>query len=341
MYKFPVGSVAKANNTTICRFALIAFLSSCAAAPDPAKANSEHWQSVTTNLPQVSAGKIKRFEVSSQLAPTRALIANRTVDVWLPPDYPDAAERYAVVYMLDGQMLFDAKQTWNQQEWGVDEIGTKLQAHATPNSPRPFIVVGIHNAGAARASEYFPQAPFNSLPPEIQLAHRQSQRQSAAPVYSDAFLQFLTQELKPGIDLRFRTSKQRRDTMVIGASMGGLMAWYALVEHPNVFGAAGCMSTHWPGGDPALLEPTFSSLAKYFQSRLPKPEHHRIWFDFGTQTLDALYPPLQARVDESMTSAGYGKHAKLWRTMRDEGAEHSENAWRKRLPDVLRFLLAP
>jgi predicted alpha/beta superfamily hydrolase len=323
-----------------CLYSLIALMCGCATAPNPTKAKSELWQSVTTNLPQVSAGKIERFEVSSQLASTRDLISNRTVDVWLPPGYPDAAERYAVVYMFDGQMLFDATQTWNKQEWGVDESGTELQAQTARKNLRRFIVVGIHNAGAARASEYFPQGPFNELAPEIQLAHRQSQRQAAAAVYSDAYLQFLTQELKPGIDQRYRTSNQRRDTVVIGASMGGLMAWYALVQHPKVFGAAGCMSTHWPGGDPALTEQTFSSLAHYFQSRLPKPAHHRIWFDFGTRTLDALYPPLQAQVDASLEKAGYGKHPQLWRTMRDEGAEHSEDAWRKRLPDVLRFLLA-
>lgn len=83
---------------------------------------------------------------------------------WLPPGYPAAAP-YAVVYMHDGQMLFDAAQTWNHQEWRVDETAAALIA---AGRVRPFVVVGVWNVGAARVSEYFPQKPWEALTPAQQ-----------------------------------------------------------------------------------------------------------------------------------------------------------------------------
>ena len=84
-------------------------------------------------------------------------ISNRHVDVWLPDNYNDN-QLYKVVYMHDGQMLFDAKTTWNGQEWGVDEWANQLQI---TQETSPFIVVGIHNHPKLRWYEYFPEQAFS------------------------------------------------------------------------------------------------------------------------------------------------------------------------------------
>jgi predicted alpha/beta superfamily hydrolase len=112
--------------------------------------------------------------------------------------------------------------------------------------------------------------------------------------------------------------------------MGGLISLYALCEYPDVFGGAGCVSTHWPAGDGIVID--------YMQTALPDPAAHRIYFDYGTETLDADYEPYQERADEVMQRAGYTEGAN-WITRKFPGADHSETAWRARVEISLRFLL--
>jgi predicted alpha/beta superfamily hydrolase len=137
-------------------------------------------------------------------------------------------------------------------------------------------------------------------------------------------------ELKPFIDKTYRTKPGRSDTFTMGASMGGLISAYAMIEYPEVFGGAGCLSTGWPAANGAVIE--------YLRHHAPDPSTHRFYFDLGTASLDAMFPPWQARADSVVRAAGYvaGKSF-LSRTF--EGAEHNERAWRDRLEIPLRFLL--
>ena len=89
-------------------------------------------------------------------------VRSRNIDVWLPKDY-NSNEQYAVLYMHDGQMLYDSTTTWNKQEWGVDEVMTSL---IDQGKIRKTIVVGIWNT-TDRHAEYFPQKPFESLTKEF------------------------------------------------------------------------------------------------------------------------------------------------------------------------------
>jgi predicted alpha/beta superfamily hydrolase len=116
----------------------------------------------------------------------------------------------------------------------------------------------------------------------------------------------------------------------MGSSMGGLISQYAMSVYPDVFGAAGCVSTHWPAGDGIALDD--------FAAHLPEPATHKYWFDFGTATLDASYEPYQQRADEILRTAGYVE-GQNWITKKFEGAEHSEKAWRQRVDQPLRFLI--
>ncbi|HEY9041945.1 MAG TPA: alpha/beta hydrolase-fold protein [Rheinheimera sp.] len=285
------------------------------------------------SLPKVKSGRIERLQGFSSV-----FIPPRNIDIWLPDDY-SAAQRYAVVYMHDGQMLFDGNSSWNQQEWRVDEVAAALMAEG---KTRPFIVVGIFNAAAHRHSEYFPQKPFQSLSAEQQQALYQLTQGEQQPlftdaVYSDNYLKFLVQELKPYIDSHFNVLPDATNTFVMGSSMGGLISMYAISEYPGVFGGAACLSTHWPGVFAQDDNPVPAAFFAYMRQALPVAGKHKLYFDFGTATLDAWYPPLQAQADAIIKSKGYT--AADWQTLRFDGAEHSEHAWAERLHLPLTFLL--
>lgn len=285
------------------------------------------------DLPKVAAGSIERLvHFNSEFVPSR------DIHIWLPPGY-NAGQRYAVLYMHDGQMLFDGSSSWNQQEWQVDEVASALIAKGVT---RPFIVVGIFNAGGRRHSEYFPQRPFSSLPEDLQqqlyqLKRDNNQRLFSEAVYSDRYLKFLVQELKPYIDSRYSVLTDAANTFVMGSSMGGLISLYAISEYPQIFGGAACLSTHWPGIFTQDNNPVPAALFAYMRQQLPDPASHKLYFDYGTATLDAWYPPLQAQADAIMASKGY--NGDNWQTLRFDGAEHSENAWAARLHLPLTFLL--
>jgi enterochelin esterase-like enzyme len=284
-------------------------------------------------LPKVSAGTIKRFENFQS-----AFVDARTVDVWLPDGY-SSKKKYAVLYMHDGQMLFDSSTTWNHQEWGTDETLSKLLQE---KKIKNCIVVAVWNNGQKRHPEYFPQKPFESLSQEqkdlvtAQLQKAGRTTEVFKPV-SDNYLKFLVTELKPFIDKTFSTYTNRKNTFIAGSSMGGLISLYAICEYPTVFGAAACLSTHWPGIFSMENNPVPEAFFNYLKVQLPNPKNHKIYFDYGDQTLDALYPPLQKKADEVMKAKGFP--ALNWTTRFFPGDEHSEIAWNKRLHIPLLFLL--
>lgn len=246
-------------------------------------------------------------------------VSARTIEVLLPPNY-DANRKYPVLYMHDGQMLFDATITWNKQEWGVDEVVEQL---IKKNRIRPVIVVGVWFGN--RYAEYMPNKPRK----EVDAVERTDDR-FKGEIVSDQYLKFLVEELKPFIDDKYNTLSGPEDTFILGSSMGGLISCYAISEYPKVFGAAACMSTHWPA-----LEGVFLG---YVEKNLPDPASHKIYFDYGTETLDSLYQPYQEKVDVMMKKRGY-RQDKNWMTRKFEGAKHDENAWRDRLHIPLEFML--
>lgn len=286
-----------------------------------------------SQTPKVSIGKIEYLEnFKSQF------VDARNIAVWLPNDYSDT-QKYAVLYMHDGQMLFDADITWNKQSWEVDETAGKLNDEG---KIKKFIVVGIWNNGAKRHPEYFPQKPYESLT-KIQRDTITAQLQKAGRVkdafhpYSDLYLKFLVKEVKPFIDKTFSTKKDKSNTFIAGSSMGGLISMYGLCEYPNVFGGAACLSTHWPGTFSSENNPIPEAFKNYLQSKLKKIKKNKIYFDYGNQTLDAMYPPLQQKVDEMMKANGLTENN--WITKYFPGKDHSEKAWHDRFHIPLEFLM--
>ena len=173
--------------------------------------------------PEVSLGKIQHIENF----PSKYVDA-RNIDVWMPEGY-SVSEKYAVLYMHDGQMLYDAATTWNKQSWEVDEVAGKL---IREGKAKKFIVVGIWNNGSKRRPEYFPQKPYENLLPTqkdtitAQLQKAGRTKEKFQPI-SDLYLKFLVTELKPYIDNHFSTLKNRENTVIAGSSMGGLISMYA------------------------------------------------------------------------------------------------------------------
>lgn len=252
-------------------------------------------------------------------------IAPRHVDVWCPPAAAaGSALRYPVIYMHDGQNLFDPASSFIGVDWGVIEAMTGLmQTGGHPGA----IVVGIWNS-PQRWRDYMPAKPLH-LPEGRGLLAAFSEQAGGEPL-SDSYLRFIVEELKPFIDAIYPTRPDRPSTFVMGSSMGALISLYALAEHPDLFGGAGCLSTHWPIGEQILL--------KYFAISLPKPSSNKLYFDYGTEDLDRDYETYQIQMDGFLQNIGY-RSGRDWLTLKFQGAGHSERAWRARLQIPLAFLL--
>lgn len=247
------------------------------------------------------------------------------IDVWLPPSYKKGeGKKYPVLYMHDGQNLFDPKISFIGVDWGIDETMTQL---ISENKIREAIVVGIWNT-PKRRPEYMPLKAFKERYGEEGM--KKFEEKNGSPIISDEYLKFIVKELKPFIDSTYTTLPDRDNTFIMGSSMGGLISLYAICEYPDVFGGAGCVSTHWPATEDGMIE--------YLKKSLPDTNTHKIYFDYGTETTDSQYEPYQKKADEVMKSAGY-KEGKNWITKKFEGDEHSERAWRRRVHIPLVFLI--
>lgn len=269
-----------------------------------------------------------------------AFARDRDVTVWLPPGYDaDASTRWPVLYMHDGQNLFDGARAAYGSEWGVDEHVSRLAATGQIRAP---IVVGVHNT-PLRLREYVPGDLIRALPDDM--------RTDIQAIYggeplSDGYIRFLAEELKPFIDRTYHTRTRADDTVIMGSSMGGLISLYALMKRPDVFGGAGCISTHWPlkvdGLDaPAQLDPWRERLVAAWtgvvRDGLPAPASHRLYFDRGDETLDQFYAVFQSRIDDTVRLAGWSPDR--FRSLVFPGAEHNEKSWNQRLDTPLTFLL--
>ncbi len=252
---------------------------------------------------------------SAHLGPTRH------VEVWLPPGYDTSPDtRYPVLYMHDGQNLFDPRIANTGVDWGVDEAVVRLVERGVIP---PVIVVGVWST-AERGPEY---SPWHGAP---------------------AYARFLIEELMPRVDAAFRTLTGPGHTAVMGSSMGGLLSFYLVTRHPEVFGACGCVSTHFPISEavvrrvfPGLATPTPADTVPYILREIADgfrvPPGTRYWFDYGTLGLDAEYGPTHAAVRRWLLEQGLVE-GRDFVVRRYEGADHNEAGWRARLEDPLAFL---
>lgn len=238
-----------------------------------------------------------------------ALGNSRDVLVWLPPGYDhDADRRYPVLYLHDGQNLFDTSTSFAGVEWGVDETAERL-VHA--GRVAPLIIVAINHAGVQRADEF---APTHD-------AHRQ------AGGHADRYARFIVQELKPYVDRTFRTRPEADQNALGGSSLGGLVTLHIGLEHPQVFGALAVLSPSIWWDRRAVLD-----RVEALPTRLP----WRIWLDVGTA--EGRDTVRNARALKALLLQ------KGWRTGADlhyleaHDAPHAESAWAARVEGILEFL---
>ncbi|MEN0002594.1 MAG: alpha/beta hydrolase-fold protein [Bacteroidota bacterium] len=260
-------------------------------------------------------------------------IGSRNIEIYLPPGYEqNSNERYPVLYMHDGQNLFNGATGYSGQEWRMDE---NLDSLIALGQIEPCIVVGPWNATVARFTEYMPQAPVQNLPDSVKAG---LDNQLLAALSADRYLKFLVEELKPYIDTNYRTKADPPNTFLAGSSMGGLISMYTIANYPAIFGGAACLSTHWPisldNSTPAVAH----AVIDFFGENLPDPSNHQLYFDFGTEGLDAFYEPYQQRMDVRLREKGYTK-GKNWLSQKFPGDGHNERSWANRMALPLTFLL--
>ncbi len=252
------------------------------------------------------------------------------VDVWTPNGYT-TSKKYPVVYMHDGQNLFDANSTWNHQAWEIDSVMGML---IVENKIRPAVVVGIHSVDTTRIGDLMPERVVEMTPPGkvrdfIDMMCRGQYR-------ADEYLSFIVNTLKPTIDSHFSTLTDRKSTSIMGSSMGGLISIYGVTEYPEVFGAAVCMSTHWTGaiGDNA----DFPTAMKYYlMDKFPRNGDYLLYFDNGDCSYDSQYISAYELMNSLFDFLGYHEGEKL-KTGIFQGHSHSEQSWSQRVEIPLEFL---
>ncbi len=290
----------------------------------------------TAIIPTVSEGRIVDLGIlSSRTADPRRVV------VWLPPSYSPRGKLHAVLYMHDGQNLFDKATAGYGAEWRIDEVAAALMREG---KIRPTIVVGIWNT-PKRLRDYVPSKAFDRLPRDYM--DRVRGLYGGDPL-SDGYLKFIVDELCPAINARFNVRRDRANTFIMGSSMGALISLYAINEYPNVFGGAGMLSTHWPLFRPAdgskLSDADIDTVATafegYLRPGLADPRRHRLYFDHGTETLDAHYAAYQQRIDRVVASRGYRADSN-WMVRNYPGQAHNEVSWASRVAVPLTFLLSP
>lgn len=234
----------------------------------------------------------------------------RQVTIYLPPGYDERSEqRYPVLYMQDGQNLFEAERAFVPgQHWRVSEAADAAIGERTAS---PMIIVGVDHAGVGRMDEYTPV--------------RDARHEGGGR--ADDYGAMLAKELKPAIDGRFRTLSDREHTAIAGSSLGGLVTLHLLLTRSDLFTTGAAMSPSIWWGNRAVL----STVASY-EGAAP-----RLWLDIGgREGAEALQDARAAR--DLIAAKGWGDSFVFHE---DRRADHSERAWARRIRSVLEFLFPP
>ena len=248
---------------------------------------------------------------------SRILRNRRDILVYLPVGYRrNRRLRYPVLYLQDGQNVFDAATAFSHVEWGVDEAAQRL---IRKRLIEPIIIVAIANTGEDRIHEY---APTRGVIDEE--AKRKKRSRGLAKKYG----RFLIEELKPYIDKTYRTKTEAEYTGLAGSSLGGLLTMCLGLWFPNVFSRLAVMSPSIWWDKQVII-----GMVESLEGKLPL----KIWLDTGT------HEPGWERartLRDALVEKDWRLHDDLHYT-EAEGADHSEGAWAARVDPMLRFLFPP
>lgn len=253
----------------------------------------EEWADRFVRKPRVSTAS-KNVHIIDTAFLIPQLNRVRRVWVYLPPGYDISEKRYPVLYMQDGQNVFDDLTSF-AGEWGVDETLDSI-------SPlkKEIIVVAVDHGGAKRINEYCPY-----------------DMEKLGKGEGDQYVDFLVRTLKPFIDRHYRTEKNKRNTFIAGSSMGGLISMYAVLRYPKVFGGAGVFSpAFWVG--PKI----FNDIEKK-----GKKVNSKIYFYCGGQEGETMEPGMVKAFEEMR----HVSKSKMITSIRPDG-KHTEWVWREEFP---------
>ena len=260
---------------------------------------------------QAATGDLRLHEFSS-----RIFRNTRFLRVWLPPGYDDpanAGQHYPVLYLNDGQNLFEAALSFTGVEWQVDETADRLiREGAVP----PMIAVGLDNSGRDRFREYMPHRSFQPMMLRVQ---------------GSRYPSFLFKEVIPFMERHYRVANGPENTGIGGSSLGALIALYTAAVHPGKIGRLLLESPSLWASNRQMLR----------QSRSVQRWPERVFLATGTH--EAGRPDKdQSMVDDVRELAAIFRRAGLQddrlRLVVDDGAAHHESAWAKRFPEALTFL---
>ena len=268
------------------------------------------WKDLFASSPQVrksTANKNVRIIDTAFFIPQ----LNRTRRVWiyLPPSYSSSSKKYPVMYMHDGQNVFDDLTSFSG-EWGVDEAIDTLGIKT-----KECIVVGIDNGGNKRLNEY---CPYDFDLKGIAANNVSAKGEGAS------YVDFLAKTLKPFIDKKYRTLKDAKNTFVAGSSMGGLISMYAVLRYPKVFGGAGVFSpAFWVG--PKIFDDIKTK---------GKKVSAKIYFYAGDEEGETMVPMTLQAFNE-MHKVSKSKMCEVIRA----GGKHNEQRWRIEFPLFYEWLM--
>lgn len=271
-----------------------------------------NWDDLSdTVAPSTIVGEVIIEDISIPTYPE-----TRKLRIYLPPDYHHSKASYPVIYIMDGQNVFD-KKIANAGEWQIDEI---MENYASTNKALSSIVVAIDHAGANRTSEYTPwNYPANSIVDgKIGLG--------------DKFADYVALVLKPTINKRFRTKPQAKHSMVMGSSSGGLIALYIGVKHQQHFGRVAGLSS-------ALLDDLIDDKMVKFIENVGKNADTKFYFDIGDQETGLMTESIfddSQKVEQALYQAGFSHEQVNYKVIM--GGVHNEGSWRERTPDIIEWL---
>jgi len=233
-------------------------------------------------------------------------------------------------------------------EWGIDE---KIEQMNLNENELNFVIIGIHSAKKGnrffvdetkRYAEYFPKESI----PYFDSGFKKRRYQEWVNNNNLYYLEFLTEDVIPFVEERFDITLNNKNLGIIGASMGGLSALNALIEYPDLFGFAGCISTHWVGIKPLeyfLLplvgkidgdDDTANAIISYIEDNITNLDDQKIYFDHGTIGLDSLYGTPQRRVNKILDSK-----SKDYKYIVFDGYDHYASEFGSRFDGVLEYLV--
>jgi predicted alpha/beta superfamily hydrolase len=259
----------------------------------------EEWADNVERKPRVNTAS-KNVHIIDTAFSIPQLNRTRRVWIYLPPDYATSKKRYPVLYMHDGQNVFDDLTSF-AGEWGVDETLDSIGNHSGE-----MIVVAVDHGGEKRINEYCPYDMSEGPNGE-----------KYGKGEGDQYVDFLVKTLKPFIDKTYRTAKDKRNTFIAGSSMGGLISMYAVLKYPRVFGGAGIFSpAFWIG--PKIFDDIQARGAKV---------NSKIYFYCGEKEGEAMVPYTEKAFSEMRKVS----RSKMVCIIRADG-QHSEWVWKEEFP---------